>query len=122
MLRFHSPLTDRFQVALSKAVVSHPTIEELRTELDALEEKRARLEVAGLLDREHIYFREFLNIDASNSYVLSVYIDDVKKKLTVFDELTDKIDLLVKVINNRFLYKEMSISKKDGFVFEGTEW
>ena len=96
----------------------HPTIEELRTELDALEEKRARLEVAGLLDREQIDFREFLNIDASNSYVLSVYIDDVKKKLTVFDELTNKIDLLVKIINNRFLYKEMSISKKDGFVFK----
>jgi predicted ATP-binding protein involved in virulence len=51
--------------------------------------------------------------------VLSVYIDDVQTKLQVFDELTNKIDLLVKIINNkRFLYKKMSISKKEGFIFK----
>jgi predicted ATP-binding protein involved in virulence len=98
----------------------HSTIDELRTELNALEEKRARLEVAGLLDKEQIDFQEFPNIDENNSYVLSVYIHDVKKKLGVFDELTNKIDLLVKIVNNRFLYKEMSISKKDGFVFKAS--
>jgi predicted ATP-binding protein involved in virulence len=101
---------------------SKPTIDELRDDLSKLEEKRSRLMVAGLLDRgEEIDFKEFQEIDESNRNVLSVYVHDVKKKLEVLDELTDKIDLLVNIINSRFLYKEMSISKKEGFIFETSD-
>ena len=98
---------------------SELTPDELRSELNQLEEKRSRLISAGLLDREEeIDLREFQNIDESNMNVLSVYIEDVKKKLEVLDDLTNKIDLLIKIINNRFLYKRMTIGKKDGFIFE----
>ncbi|RLF25880.1 MAG: excinuclease [Thermoplasmata archaeon] len=101
---------------------SKPTINELRDDLSKLEEKRSRLMAAGLLDRvKEIDFKEFQEIDDSNRNVLSVYIRDVKEKLKVFDELTDKIDLLVKIINSRFLYKKMSISKKEGFVFKTSD-
>ena len=98
---------------------SELTIEELRTNLKELEEKRSRLMAAGLLDKEkEIDFKEFKQINESNRNVLSVYVDDVKEKLKVFDELTDKIDLLVDIINRRFIHKQMSISKKEGFIFE----
>ena len=98
---------------------SELTPDELRSELNQLEKKRSRLISAGLLDREEeIDLREFQNIDERNMNVLSVYIEDVKKKLEVLDDLTNKIDLLIKIINNRFLYKRMTISKKDGFIFE----
>ena len=101
---------------------SKPTIGELRDHLSKLEEKRSRLMVAGLLDRgEEIDFKEFQEIDESNINVLSVYVHDVKEKLEVLDELTDKIDLLVNIINSRFLYKKMSISKKEGFIFETSD-
>ena len=101
---------------------SKPTIDELRDDLSKLEEKRSRLMAAGLLDRgEEIDFEEFQEIDESNRNVLSVYVNDVKEKLKVFDELTDKIDILVKIINSRFLYKKMSISKKEGFVFKTSD-
>ncbi len=100
---------------------SKPTIDELRDDLSKLEEKRSRLVAAGLLDRgEEIDFKD-QDIDESNRNVLSVYIDDGKEKLKVFDELTDKIDLLVKIVNSRFLYKKMSISKKEGFIFETSD-
>jgi predicted ATP-binding protein involved in virulence len=100
---------------------SKPTIDKLRDDLSKLEEKRSRLVAAGLLDRgEEIDFKD-QDIDDSNRNVLSVYIDDGKEKLKVFDELTDKIDLLVKIINSRFLYKKMSISKKEGFVFKTSD-
>ncbi|MEA3282422.1 MAG: AAA family ATPase [Euryarchaeota archaeon] len=77
---------------------------------------------AGLLDRgEEIDFRD-QDIDESNRNVLAVYVHDVKEKLEVLDELTDKIDLLVNIINSRFLYKKMSISKKErGFIFETSD-
>ncbi len=98
------------------------TMVDLRNDLSKLEEKRSRLMEAGLLDKgEEIDFKEFQQIDKSNRNVLSVYVGDVKKKLEVFDELTDKIDLLVKIINDRFLYKRMSISKKDGFIFKTSD-
>jgi predicted ATP-binding protein involved in virulence len=101
---------------------SKPTIDTLRDDLGKLEKKRSRLMAAGLLDRgEEIDFKEFQEIDDSNRNVLSVYVDDVKEKLEVLDELTDKIDLLVNIINSRFLYKKMSISKEDGFVFETSD-
>jgi predicted ATP-binding protein involved in virulence len=102
--------------------LSKPTIDELRDDLSKLEEKRSRLMVAGLLDRgEEIDFKEFQEIDESNINVLSVYVHDVKEKLEVLDELTDKIDLLVNIINSRFLYKKMSIGKKEGFIFETSD-
>ena len=101
---------------------SKPTIGDLRDDLSKLEEKRSRLMAAGLLDRgEEIDFKEFQEIDESNRNVLSVYVGDVKEKLKVFDELTDKIDLLVKIINSRFQYKQMSISRKEGFVFKTSD-
>ena len=100
---------------------SKPTIDELRGDLSKLEEKRSRLMAAGLLDRgEEIDFKD-QDIDDSNRNVLSVYIDDGKEKLKVFDELTDKIDILVKIINSRFTHKQMSISKKEGFVFKTSD-
>lgn len=100
---------------------SKPTIDELRDDLSKLEEKRSRPMAAGLLDRgEEIDFRD-QDIDESNRNVLAVYIHDVKEKLEVLDELTDKIDLLVNIINSRFLYKKMSISKKKGFIFETSD-
>jgi len=101
---------------------SELTIEELRTNLNQLEEKRSRLMAAGLLDKEkEIDIKELQRIDEGNRNVLSVYIEDVKSKLSVLDELTNKIDLLVKIINSRFLHKQMSISKKEGFTFKTSE-
>lgn len=96
------------------------TEEELKDKLSKLEEKRSRLMAAGFLDKEEeeLDFKELQKIDESNMNVLSIYIKDVEKKLSVFDELNDKIDLLVKIINKKFLYKQMTINKKDGFIFK----
>jgi len=101
---------------------SEPTMDELKNRLNKLEDKRSRLMATGLLDREkEIDFKDLQNIDESNRNVLQVYIEDVKTKLSVFEELTNKIDLLVKIINSRFLYKQMSISKMEGFTFETSD-
>ncbi|UCH92396.1 MAG: AAA family ATPase [Candidatus Aminicenantes bacterium] len=100
----------------------HHTIDKLKIELNALEEKRSRLIAAGFLEKgKEIDFKDLQKIDESNINVLSVYIKDVKQKLSVFDELTEKIDLLIKIINIRFLHKKLSINKTDGFVFKTSE-
>jgi hypothetical protein len=97
-----------------------PSLDELRNDLKKLEEKRSRLMTAGLLDQDReINLRELQNIEDNNKIVLSVYIEDVKKKLSVFDQLTNKIDLFVNIINNKFRYKKVSISRKQGFITLG---
>lgn len=109
-----------FPSRLVKGVhTNEPTIEELKNKLKGLEEKRSRLVDAGFIEKEkEIDFKDLQQIDKSNINVLSVYISDVTKKMEVFDELTDRIDLLVKIINNRFFFKQLSISRQDGFIFK----
>ena len=102
--------------------LAEPTIEKLKIELSELEKKRSRLIAAGFLEKEKdIDFKDFQDVDQNNIKVLSIYIDDAKQKLSVFDELAEKIDLLSKIINKRFLHKNLSISKTDGFIFKTTE-
>jgi predicted ATP-binding protein involved in virulence len=98
------------------------TDDQLRQQLNELEETRARLIEVGLLDKdENPNFQiQPQAIDESTKNILSVYVDDVEKKLSVFDEIANKIDLLRRIINTKFAYsyKEMSFSKEKGFVFK----
>jgi predicted ATP-binding protein involved in virulence len=93
--------------------------EELKIKLNELEKKRSKLRSVGLLDKnEEISFENVKNLEEHNASALSIYVNDVETKLSVFEDLTNKIDLLVNIINKKFLYKIMSISKMDGFIFE----
>ena len=97
------------------------TNEQLRQQLDELESTRSSLIEIGLLDKEE-KDSEFKiqpqDIDESTKNVLSVYVEDVEKKLNVFAETAKKIHLLRKIINKKFAYsyKEINFSKEKGFV------
>lgn len=49
--------------------------------------------------------------------VLQLYLEDSNDKLTIYDDLSKRIDLLITIINKRFLYKKITIDKNKGFVF-----
>lgn len=89
----------------------------LQSKLGGLEEKRQRLVEAGLLERETTDVRIPQEIREDTKHVLSVYVEDVDKKLAIFDDIANKLDLMKKIINQRFLYKSMTIDKEKGFVF-----
>ena len=75
------------------------SIEELKNQLTLLEEKRSLLEKTGLLDQEkdEINWKDlFEKIDESNRHIMSAYIQDTITKLNTFDELYNKISMLVK--------------------------
>jgi predicted ATP-binding protein involved in virulence len=95
------------------------TNEQLRNQLKELEETRSRLIEVGLLDQDE--YSEFQiqpqDIDESTKNALSVYVEDVEKKLNVFNEIAIKINLLKRIINNKFSYKEINFSKEKGFIF-----
>jgi predicted ATP-binding protein involved in virulence len=98
------------------------TQEQLRDRLEQLEVTRSRLIEVGLLDEtENSEFPvQSPAIDESTKNILSVYVEDVEKKLSVFNDVASKIDLLRKIINSKFAYsyKEMSFNKEKGFVFK----
>ncbi len=98
------------------------TIQELRKKLGDLETKREQLISTGLLNKEEqLNFGSLQKIDENNKNVLLVYINDVEEKLRVFDNLTDKIYLFLKLINNKFLHKQMFINSNEGFTFRTSE-
>jgi energy-coupling factor transporter ATP-binding protein EcfA2 len=101
------------------------TDEQLRHQLNELEETRSRLIEVGLLDKdENSDFQiQPQSIDESTKNILSVYVEDVEKKLSVFSEIASKIDLLRRIVNNKFAYsyKEMNFNKEKGFVFKTLE-
>ncbi len=93
------------------------TKEEIKGRLQELEAKRTRLIESGVLDRERAPSQVPETIDDARAGMLSVYIRDVAKKLSVFDTLATKIDLFRSIINRRFRHKSMSIDKERGIVF-----
>ena len=98
------------------------TDEQLRHQLNELEYKRSRLIEIGLLDKDDNsdFQIQPQEIDPSTKNMLSVYVEDVEKKLSVFSEIASKIDLLRRIINSKFAYsyKEMNFSKEKGFIFK----
>ena len=92
------------------------TKDEIDQALGELEKKRAQLRDVGLLEREEDV-SPLEAIDETTMNVLSVYIEDTRTKLGIFDEMAAKIELLRNTVNSRFRYKQMSVSKKDGFIF-----
>lgn len=94
----------------------------LREKLNKLEEKRNRLQEAGLLDKQDdLRFQVPEELQDPTLRVLPVYVTDVERKLGVFDDIAAKIDLLKDIVNSRFSYKKISIDKEKGFVFRTDE-
>ena len=99
-------------------VPSDLTEETLRNKLNEIEEKRSRLKETGLLDKdENSEFQVDQNIDGVTKNILSIYVEDVEQKLMIFQEIATKIELFRRIIQQRFLHKNMSISKDKGFTF-----
>lgn len=72
----------------------------------------------GLLDKNgSSSFQSLSKIDEHTRRVLSIYVNDEKQKLGLFDNLAKKIEFLKEAINKRFLYKRMGINKEDGYTF-----
>jgi predicted ATP-binding protein involved in virulence len=107
---------------VNQKVASNLTEETLRNKLSEIEEKRFRLIEAGLLDKDEEHdFQVEKGIDDRTKSILSVYIEDVEKKLRIFQEIANKIELFKRIINTRFRYKKMTIRKDKGFTFTTPE-
>ncbi len=92
-------------------------VEELRHKLVELEQKRSELTVLGFLEPEQGPSQAPEQALEQKRDVLSIYVADVAKKLEVFDDLAAKIQLLTRIVNERFNFKQLKIHRDRGFVF-----
>jgi predicted ATP-binding protein involved in virulence len=103
-----------------RVVQSHTFLsnEQLKTKLDSLETKRKELIDAGLLKSfEDNNLPIEYTINDSTKQLLSVYFEDVQKKLNIFKEISSKIELFKSIINKKFSYKSIAINQENGFIF-----
>jgi predicted ATP-binding protein involved in virulence len=96
------------------------TIEQIRDRLNQLEVNRSRLIQVGLLDKSENSELEIQSpvIDENTKNILSVYVEDVERKLNIFNGVLSKLELLKKIINSKFTYKEIDFDREKGFVFK----
>lgn len=67
-------------------------------------------DIADFKEDNHPAYRE------EDARALAVYIEDTEKKLAVFDELLEKLNLFTKILNERrFTFKQIHISRDEGF-------
>lgn len=75
-------------------------------------EKFEKLNKYNLVDMSIIDEKDY---NPTYSTALKIYFDDFAKKYTVFQDLISKLDLFTHIINNRLMFKHISISPNDGF-------
>lgn len=95
----------------------------IKEDLTKLEQKRAELIRIGVIeedDKSNIStIKTNQNFPADSLRLLTYYIEDTFKKLAQYDDLKDKIELLLHIINenNILSNKKLSINSKLGVIF-----
>ena len=84
---------------------------ELQEDLAMVEERRREIVDAGLLtqERENLSIPDIDTIDDSRRSVLTVYAQDAKQKLGVFDDIYARTDAFLRIANERLQYKSLSV-------------
>lgn len=102
--------------------------EDLDDRLNKLEDKRQSLMSLGLLEKEEDApdisrlrspHESVDNIERDLARVFfSTYVQDIEDKLSAFDNISEKLRILTRILNKRFQYKTLKVDKKEGFVIE----
>ena len=99
------------------SAVHHLNSDALQKQLGLLEAKSSELMELGLFERKDAPDIPRLDIAQENlTNVLSVYVQDIEEKLSVFDELAKQLRIFTNIVNERFQHKRLVIDKQDGFV------
>lgn len=90
--------------------------EEFNTRYSIIKEKQKSLSMYGLSaieEESHTSFKE------ENAKALLVYLNDTEKKLAVFDDMLQKLEIFSTILNERqFVFKQLEISPDFGFRFK----
>ncbi|OIQ90473.1 hypothetical protein GALL_276120 [mine drainage metagenome] len=91
---------------------------EILAELDKLEDARLRLISLGLVDAE-VGLPKLEEADLNRALApLVIYVEDVHKKLEIFSDFSNRLGMLIDMLNSRFKYKKIMVNKSSGFILK----
>lgn len=89
--------------------------EDYNKRYNALKAKQDKLQQNGLYERQY----SVLSYSEKDAKALLVYLNDLERKLGVFDPLLDKLELFRGILNERrFTHKRIEIDRERGFYFK----
>lgn len=93
--------------------------QEITDKFNQMEEKSKKLVAAGISNAQESLPFPKEKIEEMEKKVLWLYLQDVEEKLKVFDELQQKIETFMTIINSKLNNREKSfkINRDEGFVF-----
>lgn len=110
---FPSRLID--ELSAHNSITANETLQKL-VEVD---EMNRSLHMVGLTEyKKDSILKSLLKIDTPILTVLSLYADDMKKKLETFNSIQGKLQLFLSIINSHFTNKKCVLNKKGEFCFE----
>lgn len=92
--------------------------DQIRTMYSKTEKKIQGLVDAGLIDPQTNISLPTKTLAETERTVLSLYLKDVNNKLSVFDDLQEKIQIFLEIVAKKLKSKRFSVNRKDGFLIE----
>jgi energy-coupling factor transporter ATP-binding protein EcfA2 len=93
------------------------TDDQIRVRYALQSELRDRLSEIAVLDTYASLPLPERDLEEWEQRVLWTYLDDTDQKLATFSQLLDRVGLLRRIVNNRFLFNTIHIDRESGFRF-----
>ncbi len=117
-------LDQSFPQRLLNATITPLGIDDLKSRMAELDDKRAKLKLIGLLDENASYpfdTASLDNLDSTKSGVMTLYVHDTAQKLGVLDDLARRVELLRENVNGKFKHKSLKFDRDRGFTSIGED-
>lgn len=111
-------LDQSFPQRLISATEELPT-DEIQKRLNAMDEKTMKLKSMGILDETPVNpfdVSGLETIDETQRRVMTVYVGDTEKKLLALDDLANRTELYLKIINQKYRHKQIFLDRDEGIV------
>ncbi len=113
--RISQELDSSFPIRLidQKKEVSEEEFNRRFKKIQELQNSMTKYEISDIREEKHPNYKK------ENARILQIYLDDTEKKLSVFEDLIERLDLFTNILNNRrFTFKKIMIDKEYGFRIE----
>lgn len=108
-----------FPQRLLSSALRIPSSEDIRNKYKEIEDNIQKSMEAGLIDEEKsIAFPA--QIADTDKKVLFLYLQDREEKLKIFEDIQQKIEVLMDIIGPKLRNKRFKVNRHQGFVFETT--
>ena len=95
--------------------------EKIRNDYNMTESKIQKLMESGLIEQEKNIALPSKKFEETEKKVLSLYLQDINEKLSVFDDLLIRIETFLSIISQKLRNKTFKVSQKEGFLIETTQ-